>query len=46
MVLAAAEAPSAQGEDTTIRASTSRNTSWVTAASMEEPQSITEIAKW
>ncbi len=32
------------GRDTTMEASTSRNTSWVTAAySVEEPQSITEI---
>ena len=45
MVLAAAEAPSAHGEDTTISASRSRNTSCVTDESIVEPQSMTEIVK-
>ena len=45
MVLAAAEAPSAHGEETTISASRSRSTSWVTGESIVEPQSMTEIAK-
>ena len=35
----AAAAPSTQGEDTTISASKSRSTSWVTGASIVDPQS-------
>ena len=46
IVCAAAEAPSAHGDDTTISASRSLSASWVTGASIVEPQSMIAIVKW
>ena len=43
MVLAAAPAPSAHGEDTTTSASRSRSASWVTGESIVDPQSMIEM---